>query len=115
LARENAPVIVVAATNADTSTIDPSILRPGRLDRIVRVERPDAAARRAILEKTCAHIPLAADVCVEDVAAMCHGWVGGQLVSLCQQAVLCALEVGDTSITRAHFDTAWTRQSKLPV
>ncbi|MEI8258664.1 MAG: AAA family ATPase, partial [Deltaproteobacteria bacterium] len=83
--REN--VIVIAATNLPNA-IDPALRRPGRFDREIVIPIPDRNGRREILEIHSRGMPLAADVDVERLAAITHGFVGADLEALCREAAM---------------------------
>ena len=82
-------VIVLAATNRP-DIIDPSILRPGRFDRIVYIPPPDAKERRAILEVHTRDMPLEG-VDLDDLAARLDGYTGADIASLVREAAMAAL------------------------
>ncbi|KAI9223444.1 P-loop containing nucleoside triphosphate hydrolase protein [Blastocladiella britannica] len=84
-------VTVVAATNRP-DLIDPALLRPGRIDRILYVGPPDQEARREILKLNTRTTPIAADVDLDQLAADLDGCSGAEVASVCQAAALCALE-----------------------
>src|SRR3954468_1056200 len=78
-------VIVLAATNR-ADVLDVALLRPGRFDRRVVVQRPDRAGRAAILRVHTKHVPLAPDVSLEHLAAETPGLVGAELRNLVNEA-----------------------------
>ena len=82
-------VIVLAATNR-ADVLDPALLRPGRFDRRVVVQRPDRAGRAAILKVHTKAVPLAPDVSLERIAAETPGLVGAELRNLVNEAALLA-------------------------
>jgi cell division protease FtsH len=82
-------VIVLAATNR-ADVLDPALLRPGRFDRRVLVQRPDRAGRVGILKVHTKRVPLAADVDLERLAAETPGLVGAELRNLVNEAALLA-------------------------
>jgi transitional endoplasmic reticulum ATPase len=86
----NPNLIVLAATNRRES-LDPALLRPGRLETHVEVPEPDRAARREILAVHARGKPLADDVTVEDLAAETEGLSGAQLEALLRTASLRAI------------------------
>jgi cell division protease FtsH len=89
-------VIVLAATNR-ADVLDQALLRPGRFDRRVVVQRPDRAGRAAILAVHTKHVPLAPDVSLERIAAETPGLVGAELRNLVNEAaLLAARKDGDT-------------------
>ena len=83
-------VVVLAATNR-LDLLDPALLRPGRLEFLVELPTPDAAARRAILGVQTKHMPLAKDVNIETLVDNTEGLVGADLEGLCRQAALFAI------------------------
>ncbi len=82
-------VVVLAATNR-ADVLDPALLRPGRFDRRVVVQRPDRAGRAAILKVHTKGVPLAPDVSLERIAADTPGLVGAELRNLVNEAALLA-------------------------
>jgi transitional endoplasmic reticulum ATPase len=83
-------VVVMAATNL-ADALDPALRRPGRFDREVRVDPPDAAGRREILLVHSRAMPLAPDVDLGALAAATPGFVGADLAALCREAALARL------------------------
>ncbi len=83
-------VFVVAATNRP-DTLDPALIRPGRLDRMVYVGVPDLAGRKSIFEIYLKKTPLAADVSIDDLAEMTGGYTGADIEAVCREAVMTAL------------------------
>ena len=93
-------VIVLAATNR-VDVLDQALLRPGRFDRRVVVQRPDRAGRAAILKVHTKQVPLAEDVSLERLAAETPGLVGAELRNLVNEAALLAARK-DVSAVRAE-------------
>lgn len=85
----DATVIVLAATNRP-ETLDPALLRPGRFDRQVLVDRPDLAGRQKILEIYAAKIKLDVDVDLHQIATRTPGFAGADLANLVNEAALLA-------------------------
>lgn len=83
-------VIVIGATNVP-NTLDPALRRPGRFDREITISVPDREGRRSILEIHTRGMPLAADVDLDRLAAITHGFVGADLAALCREAAMSAL------------------------
>jgi len=83
-------VIVIGATNIP-NVIDPALRRPGRFDREVEIGIPDRHGRLHILQIHTRGMPLAADVEVEKVAEITHGFVGADLEALAREAAMTAL------------------------
>ena len=98
-------VIVVAATNRP-DVLDPALLRPGRFDRRVVVQRPDRAGRESILRVHTRGVPLARDVDLGALAAATPGLVGAELRNLVNEAALTAARRDRSAVTRADFSEA---------
>ncbi|HUH68056.1 MAG TPA: AAA family ATPase [Mycobacterium sp.] len=100
-------VVVLGATNRP-DLIDPALLRPGRLERLVFVEPPDAAARCEILRTAGKSIPLSADVDLDDVAAGLDGYSAADCVALLREAALTAMRrsIDATDVTAADLAAA---------
>jgi cell division protease FtsH len=99
----NAGVIVVAATNRP-ETLDPALLRPGRFDRHVLVDRPDIQGREAILRVHVKNVKLAADVDLRKISAITSGFVGADLANLVNEAALLAARKGKDSVGQEEFN-----------
>ena len=106
----NSGVIVMAATNRP-ETLDPALLRPGRFDRHVLVDRPDVAGREEILEVHLQNIKVDADVDVKALAAITSGFVGADLANIVNEAALLAARKGNKVVTMADFNEAVERSS----
>ncbi len=106
----NSGVIVMAATNRP-ETLDPALLRPGRFDRHVLVDRPDVAGREEILEVHLKNIKVADDVKVKHVAAITSGFVGADLANIVNEAALLAARNGKKAVGMAELDEAVERSS----
>ncbi len=98
-------IIVLAATNRP-DVLDPALLRPGRFDRQVMVDRPERRGREAILRIHTRHVPLAADVKLEELARMTPGFAGADLANLVNEAALAAARRGKTQVERVDFQEA---------
>jgi cell division protease FtsH len=101
-------VVVIAATNRP-DVLDPALLRPGRFDRRVLVDRPELVARRAILEVHVKGKPLAPDVKLDTVAENTAGFSGADLANLVNEAALSATRAGRESITAEDFAGAFDK------
>jgi cell division protease FtsH len=101
-------VVVIAATNRP-DVLDAALLRPGRFDRRVVVELPEAAARRAILAVHTKDKPLGSDVDLEQLAATCAGFSGADLANLANEAALAATRRRATRIEHADFMAAFDK------
>jgi transitional endoplasmic reticulum ATPase len=100
-------VVVLGATNRP-DLIDPALLRPGRLERLVFVEPPDAAARGEILRTAGKSIPLSDDVDLDRVAAELDGYSAADCVALLREAALTAMRrsIDATDVTAADLEAA---------
>jgi cell division protease FtsH len=101
-------VIVIAATNRP-DVLDTALLRPGRFDRHVTVDRPTWKGRIAILKVHTKTKPLADTVDLEKVARNAIGMSGADLRNLCNEAALHATRMGKSSIEQADFLAAMDR------
>jgi len=104
----NQGVIIMAATNRP-EILDPALLRPGRFDRQVLVDRPDVNGREAILRIHSRHVALGSDVDLRKVAARTAGFVGADLANLINEAALLAARKDKESVDTADFDEAIDR------
>jgi cell division protease FtsH len=104
----NKGVIIMAATNRP-EILDPALLRPGRFDRQVLVDRPDINGREAILKIHAKNVPLAADVDLHKIAARTPGFVGADLANLVNEAALLAARRNKEKVEAAEFDEAIDR------
>jgi cell division protease FtsH len=101
-------VIVMASTNRP-DILDPALLRPGRFDRKVFLDRPDVHEREAILNVHARGKPLAAQISLADLAKMTPGFVGADLENLVNEAAILAARRNLTVIGRAEFQDAMER------
>jgi cell division protease FtsH len=97
--------VVLAATNRP-DVLDAALIRPGRFDRRVVVDRPECKAREAILRVHTKDKPLAPDVSLEDIAASTPGFAGADLANLCNEAALIATRRGADALGAKDFATA---------
>lgn len=102
-------VIVMAATNRP-DVLDSALLRPGRFDRTVVVERPDWRDRAKILQVHTRAMPLATEVDLELIAKGTPGMVGADLQSLVNEAALIAAREDAATVTNLHLEQAKDRQ-----
>ncbi|MEK6238432.1 MAG: AAA family ATPase, partial [Planctomycetales bacterium] len=93
----NSGIIVMAATNRP-ETLDPALLRPGRFDRHVLVDRPDVRGREAILNVHIQKIKLNESVDVRSIAGITSGFVGADIANLVNEAALLAARNGKESV-----------------
>jgi cell division protease FtsH len=101
-------LVLLAATNRP-EILDPALLRAGRFDRQVLVDRPDKAGRVQILRVHVKKVRLAADVDLEKVAQLTTGFSGADLANLCNEAALAATRRGAQEVTLADFTVAIER------
>ncbi|HEX5470927.1 MAG TPA: ATP-dependent zinc metalloprotease FtsH, partial [Lacipirellulaceae bacterium] len=106
----NSGVIVMGATNRP-ETLDAALLRPGRFDRHVLVDRPDVAGREEIIEVHLEKIKVDSDVDVKALAAITSGFVGADLANMVNEAALLAARKGRKVVTMADFNEAVERSS----
>jgi cell division protease FtsH len=101
-------VVVIAATNRP-DVLDSALLRPGRFDRRVLVDRPELASRKAILEVHARGKPLGDDADLAAIAANTPGFSGADLANLVNEAALSATRRGAEAIERPDFRAAYDK------
>ncbi len=101
-------VVLLAATNRP-EILDPALLRAGRFDRQVLVDRPDRSGRVDILNLHIKKVKLDADVSVEEIAAMTPGFTGADLANLVNEAALLATRRNAEAVTLEDFNQAVER------
>ncbi|WP_306203930.1 AAA family ATPase [Actinoplanes sp. RD1] len=103
-------VVVIGATNRP-DLIDPALLRPGRLERLVFVPPPDADARAAILRASAKSVPLAAEVDLAELGIELEGFSAADCSALIREAALAAMResLDATTVTAQHVATARKR------
>ncbi|MEZ5288535.1 MAG: ATP-dependent zinc metalloprotease FtsH, partial [Vicinamibacterales bacterium] len=101
-------IIIMAATNRP-EVLDPALLRPGRFDRQVLVDKPDIRGREAVLRIHVKNVKLAPDVDLTKVAARTAGFAGADLANLVNEAALLAARRDRPAVTMADFDEAIDR------
>ena len=104
----NVGVIIMAATNRP-EILDPALLRPGRFDRQVAIDRPDVRGREAILKIHTQGVTLGRDVDLARVAALTPGFVGADLANLVNEAALLSARRDKKSVGMAEFQEAIDR------
>lgn len=102
------PVIVLAATNRP-EILDPALLRPGRFDRQVLVDKPDYKGRVQILEVHVKAIKLADDIDLSEIAKLTAGLAGADLANIVNEAALLAGRDSQESVTQANLKAAVER------
>jgi len=106
----NSGIIIMAATNRP-ETLDPALLRPGRFDRHVLVDRPDVSGRQEILEVHLQKIKVDEDVEVKQIAAITSGFVGADLANIVNEAALLAARNGKNAVGMVELNEAVERSS----
>ncbi|MGO9047730.1 MAG: ATP-dependent zinc metalloprotease FtsH [Xanthobacteraceae bacterium] len=101
-------VILLAATNRP-EVLDPALLRPGRFDRQVLVDRPDRAGRREILKVHAAKVQLAANIDLDQIAGLTPGFTGADLANLVNEAAIVATRRKGDAVTLDDFTVAIER------
>ena len=104
----NMGVILIAATNRP-EILDPALLRPGRFDRQILVDRPDKPGRKDILNVHLKKITAAENLDVDTLAGMTPGMVGADLANLVNEAALLAVRRNRTEVGMAEFEEAVER------
>ena len=104
----NAGIILMAATNRP-EILDPALLRPGRFDRTVTVDRPDVRGREAILKIHASDAKLAEEVDLRRLAVRTPGFAGADLANVINEAALLAARRDKTAITMDELDEAIER------
>ena len=101
----NEGVILIAATNRP-DVLDPALLRPGRFDRMIVVDKPDVRGREDILKVHTRNIPMDKDVELEVLARGTPGFVGADLENLVNEAALLAARRNQKMVTMPDFEAA---------
>ncbi|MEA3078507.1 MAG: cell division protease FtsH [Actinomycetota bacterium] len=101
-------VILIAATNRP-DILDPALLRPGRFDRQIVVDRPDLEGRKKILEVHAKNKPMGDDVKLDVLARRTPGFTGADLANMLNEAALLAARQGQEKITMFHMEEAIDR------
>jgi cell division protease FtsH len=104
----NKGVIIMAATNRP-EILDPALLRPGRLDRQVLVDRPDINGREAILKIHSRNVELGTEVDLRQIAGRTPGFVGADLANIINEAALLAARNDKENVEPVDFDEAIDR------
>lgn len=100
-------VVVIGATNRP-DIIDPSLLRPGRFDRLVLIPSPDKEARLEIFKIHTKNMPLGKDVDIKHLADVTENYSGADIESLCREAAMLAIRENEKAakVKKIHFDKA---------
>lgn len=105
---ENTPVIVLAATNRP-EVLDPALLRPGRFDRQVLVDKPDFNGRVEILKVHIKSVKLGRDVDLQEVAKLTAGLAGADLANIINESALLAGRANEKEVSQKHLKEAVER------
>jgi len=106
-------VVVIAATNRP-DILDPALMRPGRFDRHITVERPDHIGRERILSIHASKKPLAPDVDLAKLADRCPGFTGADLASVVNEAALLTIRQHGSQIHQKELEEAVVRVLEGP-
>jgi cell division protease FtsH len=101
-------IVILAATNRP-EILDPALLRPGRFDRQILLDRPDKAGRIQILAVHVKKITLAPELELDQVAALTPGFTGADLANLCNEAAILATRAGRDAVSLQDFEAAVER------
>ncbi len=101
-------VIIMAATNRP-EILDPALLRPGRFDRHILVDRPDIKGREEILQVHCKNVKVGKAVDIKIIAARTPGFVGADLANVVNEAALLAARMGKESVDMENFEESINR------
>lgn len=105
-------IVVLAGTNRP-DVLDPALLRPGRFDRHIQVDRPDVSGRKEIflvhLKPLKLHESLVREDIAQKLAVLTPGFSGADIANVCNEAALHAARVENESVTETNFDTAIER------
>jgi len=111
-------VVVIAATNRK-DLIDPSLLRPGRIDEVIELDIPDKKTREKIFEVHTRNMSLSKDVKIRDYADKTDNWTGAEIEALCRNAGVNSIKryykvkkTGSFEVTKEDFDKAFENVSK---
>jgi transitional endoplasmic reticulum ATPase len=100
-------VTIIGATNRP-DMLDPALLRPGRFDRVILVDVPDAESRKKIFEVHLKNTPVDKDVNIDELVKLTEGYVGADIEGLVREACMTSLrkDFNTKSVSRADFEDA---------
>jgi AFG3 family protein len=101
-------IIIVAATNRP-DVLDPALLRPGRFDRQISVDKPDVIGREAIFKVHLKPLKLGNDVDMQKLSSQTPGFAGAEIANVCNEAALIAARRDRTEVTMQDFQDAMDR------
>ena len=101
-------VVFIAATNRP-DLLDPGLMRPGRIDKVVRVSAPDRETRLSILKVHSKKVPLDKEISLEEIAEVTEGYSGADLEGIIKEAALMALQESNLKadvVKKKHVEAA---------
>jgi AFG3 family protein len=101
-------IIIVAATNRP-DVLDPALLRPGRFDRQISVDKPDVIGREAIFKVHLKPLKLSSDVNIQRLSSQTPGFAGAEIANVCNEAALIAARRDREEVTMQDFQDAMDR------
>ena len=101
-------IIIVAATNRP-DVLDPALLRPGRFDRQISVDKPDVIGREAIFKVHLKPLKLSTDVNIQKLSSQTPGFAGAEIANVCNEAALIAARRDRDEVTMQDFQDAMDR------
>jgi cell division protease FtsH len=101
-------IIIMAATNRP-DVLDPALLRPGRFDRQISIDKPDIIGREAIFKVHLKPLKLAADIDPKELSAQTPGFAGAEIANVCNEAALIAARRSKTAVDMDDFQEAMDR------
>ena len=104
----NSGIIILAATNRP-DVLDSALLRPGRFDRMISVDKPDIVGREAIFKVHLKPLTLSDDVSPLDLSSQTPGFAGAEIANVCNEAALIAARKGKDKVDRKDFEDAIDR------
>ena len=104
----NSGIIILAATNRP-DVLDSALLRPGRFDRMISVDKPDVVGREAIFKVHLKPLTLSTDVDAHDLSNRTPGFAGAEIANVCNEAALIAARKGKESVDTKDFEDAIDR------
>jgi transitional endoplasmic reticulum ATPase len=105
-------VTIIGATNRP-DMLDPALLRPGRFDRVILVDVPDAESRKKIFEVHTKNMPLAKDISIDEFVKNTEGFVGADIEGLVREAAMNAIrrDIKSEMVTKEDLEEAFKRAS----
>lgn len=101
-------IIILAATNRP-DVLDPALMRPGRFDRQISIDKPDLVGREAIFRVHMKPLKLSPEIDIKKLAAQTPGFAGAEIANVCNEAALIAARYGKTAIDMKDFQDAMDR------